>query len=92
MSRAREGCNAMITPTYLFHASNQLARSDTTFPERLEGCLSWRFSGMVSLSNDMYSPRAILVEYFSGRGGQHDTASRCSFDFVREGRRSFRLV
>ena len=79
----------MITPVYLFQASNQLTKPLTFLLGCLTDCLavSLVFLVIVSLSKEMYSPLAILAAYLVGMGGQQGTDRFFSFAFVRAERR-----
>ena len=88
-SNALVGFVAIMTPAYLFQASNQLTKPLTFLFGCLTDCLavSREFLVTVSLSKEMYSPLAILAAYLEEMGGQQGTERFFSFAFVRADRR-----
>ena len=88
-SRALLGLVATLTPINLFQASSQVINPVTGLRGAcLELCLACIsllcfLLGIVNLSNDTYSPRAILDEYFRASGGQHGTVSLSNLALVR---------
>ena len=79
---------ATLTPISLFQASIQVVKAVTGLRRAcLESdltCISplCFLLGIVNLSNDTYTPRAILEENLCASGGQHGTVSLSSLALV----------